>query len=726
MRTTGQKRKRPTSVIDGNSGEASATTTLTTSTTSKNNSTSSSSSRPGRQRLQRGAKDKVYAERLAAGNDNNFDDAINNFTFSSDLSKGGEGCNKANNNVRNNDTNRRKTRGEQEQSEETTSSRQSSNGSSSKQRSGRSSSKSSTRNKRSRSSGGRVQGDDGVERISAPTGWPFTSGVTNAKKKSSSRSSGGTTSNTTTGSDSTNMKKKNIGSNKLEKSTKSCSASNTNHQQMGEENVILKKNKKGKKSTVQNDQSATCLRTRHQKSQLGNTVNDSLTNDCGDLVEGPDASLKSSPIIDGSVCSSNHNTTDNKSNENECDISKGNKMAVSMKQTARKLQLSTQTENNSNGKAATKTDWSCKRCTLLNTNRRKKCQACGTPRYLTVGTDGIFTLDEGKSQMNGASSASAAGASYPSHGQDASSSLLDSNQPQQQQQQSQDGESGESQQSQLSAMIDAPVFTRSRRKVHLSQQIGMGDGNEDDGKDNDNNDQQSQQRDSSSNLSLQNHKPKDENEESGLRQWIQKRHATKREKRGRRKSVKNGSTSSALGDTKAVKVRVIVGEHVILHTEHCESNVNVTGGEGKDLDETQEFLEAIVPISVLSRIESQKYYPPSEEDNEKVEKQTHTNDCDERMERIQSPNESCGMSNDALNMQACDDGNLTNMQPVLAASEKCLSISSNVLPSNSNGEVHYIIYTIVFHRNIAYLILSHILSHRSQALGSCRLFSRWQ
>ena len=76
MRTTGQKRKRPTSV-DGNIGEASAATTLTTS--NNNNSTSSSSSRQGRQRLQRGAKDKVYAERLAAGNDNNFDDAINNF-----------------------------------------------------------------------------------------------------------------------------------------------------------------------------------------------------------------------------------------------------------------------------------------------------------------------------------------------------------------------------------------------------------------------------------------------------------------------------------------------------------------------------------------------------------------------------------------------------------------------------------------------------------------------
>ena len=581
---------------------------------------------------------------------------------------------------KNNNTNQR--RGEQ-QSEDATS-RQSSNGGSSKQRSRRSSSKSTSRNKRSRSS-------DGVERISAPAGWPFTSAGTNAKKKSSSSrsSSGGGCSNTATESDSTNNTKKNIGSKKLlEKSTKSCSSASKKppaHEQIiGEDNVI--QNKKGKReSMVQNNHSTTRLRTRNQKSQLGNAkTNESLTNDCGDLVEG-DASLTSSPIIDGSVCSSNHNATDNKSHENECDKSEGNKMAVSIKQTATKLQPSTQSENNSNGKAATKTDWSCKRCTLLNTNRRKKCQACGTPRYLTVSTDGIFTLDEGKCQMNDASSAIAASASNPSPGQDASSSLLELNQ--QQQQPSQDGESGESQQSQLSAMIDAPVFTRSRRKVHLSQQIeiGMADDNEDEGNDNDNNNNDQQSQHDSSNLSL--HEPKNnQDEDSGLRQWIQKRHANKREKRGRRKSVKNGSTSSALGDTKAVKVRVTVGEHdVMLHIENCESNVSVKfGGGGKyDLYKQQEFLEAIVPISVLSRIESQKNSPPSELDNERVEKQTHPNVYDERMERIQSPNEGCRMSSlpatepvdDALNMQACDDDNLTSMEPFW---------------SNSNGKVHYI------------------------------------
>jgi hypothetical protein len=39
--------------------------------------------------------------------------------------------------------------------------------------------------------------------------------------------------------------------------------------------------------------------------------------------------------------------------------------------------------------------WTCSRCSLSNSNRRKKCQVCGNIRHLTVTSDGTFALSDG-------------------------------------------------------------------------------------------------------------------------------------------------------------------------------------------------------------------------------------------------------------------------------------------------------------------------------------------
>jgi len=291
----------------------------------------------------------------------------------------------------------------------------------------------------------------------------------------------------------------------------------------------------------------------------------------------------------------------------------------------------------------TTTDWSCNRCTLLNNNRKKKCTACGTPRYLTVGLDGTFALDEnrgsssasarmnstGKVNDNAAGEESGVPSSY------CAAAAAD-----------EEGEqSEESQQSQLSAMIDAPVFTRSRRREHLSLtqsssptkpvnakedevkvEAKEGDNTRND-EDNDQPEENDESQSSSNHIPLQLEQQQEqqnkesEQQPSEFKQWIQKRHEKKREKKAKKRQRRK-----SLVPTKVVNVRPFVnGEHILLDSNDASMNANVDGEQSESSQQQQQILEAVVEISVLCRIEERSNVEPTgaaSEDNERGEQST--------------------------------------------------------------------------------------------------------
>lgn len=61
--------------------------------------------------------------------------------------------------------------------------------------------------------------------------------------------------------------------------------------------------------------------------------------------------------------------------------------------------------NPTNPSKPTKT-WTCTRCTLTNSNRRKKCEVCGNLRHLSVSSDGTFALSDGRSSSSDIGSSS--------------------------------------------------------------------------------------------------------------------------------------------------------------------------------------------------------------------------------------------------------------------------------------------------------------------------------
>jgi len=283
---------------------------------------------------------------------------------------------------------------------------------------------------------------------------------------------------------------------------------------------------------------------------------------------------------------------------------------------------------------ATTTDWSCNRCTLLNNNRKKKCTACGTPRYLTVGLDGTFALDESRS-----GGGSTAAVREETKSCEAAAANADEDEDEGEQ-------SEESQQSQLSAMIDAPVFTRSRRKEHLSltqpsspipKPVAAKDKVEAQAKEDiiDYNDCNDQPEENDGSQSSSNHIPlqleqqqqeEQQNEDneapSEFKQWIQKRHEKKREKKAKKRQRRK-----SLVPVKVVTVRPLVnGEHILLDSNDASMNVDEEQSESSQQQQQQLALEAVVEISVLCRIEErsneQQSGAAASEDNERGEQST--------------------------------------------------------------------------------------------------------
>lgn len=255
------------------------------------------------------------------------------------------------------------------------------------------------------------------------------------------------------------------------------------------------------------------------------------------------------------------------------------------------------------------TDWSCNQCTLLNSNRRKNCLACGIPRHLAVGTDGTLTLgefhcgngdvvcddDDGRKNLS----------STPLSSSCDSSNALACDLKQRSQER-------ESQQSQLILeMIGGPVCTRSRRKERLSQtqpSTQPYDGDNDEGR--------QHIRSPSHNPALHQQPHQHQSDPSELRKWIRKRRDSKNEKRQRQKLVEISLSASALREVKAEKVQNMVGrEHATLLNESCESTARMGNGMAPQSDSmanhaaepSSHQLMAYVPTAVLCSVKGRSY-----------------------------------------------------------------------------------------------------------------------
>ena len=100
--------------------------------------------------------------------------------------------------------------------------------------------------------------------------------------------------------------------------------------------------------------------------------------------------------------------------------------------------------------------WTCRRCTLLNGNRRKKCEVCGSPRTLSMDWDGKLSINE-NSEVGGVFSVGVAKEDGAEGGANIGSSDAQSCQ-------AADIGSERQRHSQMSDIFDAPVGTRSRRR----------------------------------------------------------------------------------------------------------------------------------------------------------------------------------------------------------------------------------------------------------------------
>ena len=89
--------------------------------------------------------------------------------------------------------------------------------------------------------------------------------------------------------------------------------------------------------------------------------------------------------------------------------------------------------------------WTCRRCTLLNGNRRKKCEVCGSPRGLSIDEDRTLSIND----MIKDDCAEGGASSGVGDVQSCQAAEI--------------GRDERKRQSQMSDIFDAPVGTRSRR-----------------------------------------------------------------------------------------------------------------------------------------------------------------------------------------------------------------------------------------------------------------------
>jgi hypothetical protein len=299
-------------------------------------------------------------------------------------------------------------------------------------------------------------------------------------------------------------------------------------------------------------------------------------------------------------------------------------------------------------------DWSCNQCTLLNSNRRKKCQACGFRRHSAMEDEGALALDQSQNGND-------VGV-FIEHNDDDNDGRSSSSTPQtasvdsdnhiscDSEQCSQNGES--QQQSQLAlAVIDGLACTRSRQTQPSTQ---PDDGDNDEGRHNillslqsplneqqhqkqhhhlllqqqQQQQQQQKQQQQQQQQQQQRQQQQQESESSELRQWIRRRRCAKTEQQQRLKLVNNSPSASALREAKAVKVNIIVGqEHVTLLSDVCDPTTGIENGTMRPNDSMANHvagslsyqLMAYVPTPGFSRVKGLTYNESISNGTNKVE-----------------------------------------------------------------------------------------------------------
>ncbi|KAL3827017.1 hypothetical protein ACHAXA_007524, partial [Cyclostephanos tholiformis] len=416
---TGQKRKRPTTTTTSDGGSSFANPSITSKSPSKSASSSSSSSNHARQRLQRGAKDKVYAERLAASIDNIVEDPVvvapdgtsersAGVLVVAASSGGGEGDDDAmvgDDARRRRDGNntpggglvaigggRRPVDGEQHAGiaddrgmtadtaileESSIPSRNCGINNKNIRRRGH---EKTTRGSREPSSAGsrrrRRAGGGGVERIIIPPRWPLSHpSVTIADEKSSSSSDvvmlASSFRGVTTGEKSSFPK-----SDVPKKRRRARRSSGWADQ---EEEGTSNNEHDGKRPTT----------TEHVHS--GSTDDDAPSAiDCVDSID--DAIVHSSNVV-ASTGLFNHDNNDGGGGASSLSAREfAEQHGPSAKRHVNQRPPTYYLGPKKDSPSRPSKDWSCNQCTLRNSNRRKKCQACGINRLLTLGTTDNGTL----------------------------------------------------------------------------------------------------------------------------------------------------------------------------------------------------------------------------------------------------------------------------------------------------------------------------------------------
>lgn len=576
---TGKKRRLPTTTpttasVDGLSSSSLSALTFSSAVASSSNPgvDGNSHDRGGsRHRLQpqRVSKDKVYAERLqAAGNvarDSRLDIgiAVSNGNVLTRGRSGGDDSpsdgGEASNVEKGKGSSSSASCNDRRQSRTCHStSKRGGSASSTKQ----SSETSCTKRRRSR------KWDDGVERIISPPCWPFSS-----DPSATSRSY---RNNRTTKIVSINSTQQHLGS-KSEESTKG-------------ESILRSEESNHEETSNSNEQYLPAL---------GGSDNGFIEDINTESVI--DGSVNGDAIVGSIELAANTHKDLNKDQKSYSSPAKKRKcveqLSPSVKQLA--IQHSPNTacliETIDHILTATSTsDWSCNQCTLRNTNRRKKCQACGIPRHLTMDTDGTLMLNDFRGGSDCGVGVDKGIYDYIDDGEkeQVQESSFDSGNDldchsQQFSQKEKDAELQQQSQQLMITMIDAPVYTRSRRRGQLSQTTQQSLTTTDDGNG------EGRQRSSSQQPLLHQQKVQQEQGDiSELRQWFRRRRDAKAETRRRLKSMQSlPSASTSQLEKKAVKVKVTVGREYLM-----------LSGKSFDYSTCSSYpLMAFVPTAVLVR-----------------------------------------------------------------------------------------------------------------------------
>eukprot|EP00984_Skeletonema_dohrnii_P028874 scaffold19056_cov90-Skeletonema_dohrnii-CCMP3373.AAC.1 len=401
-----RRRRQPNSTTSNASNDAildNSPPLLSSSTMATSNKKCKRESSSGdgniRQRLQRGAKDKVYAERLAAevvgistANKADTNVASGGSEYSSrrhsstnNNNSGDEGGDRkggaSNNNEDNVLVNHHHHHPRQEQSTATTTSRsnnrRSSNSKGSKQSSA-AQQQQPFQMQRDKSSK-KQPPKERVTRIKTPPGWPFTN-----------------PNNTTTTTSSLNSGKKR--GRKRKSSVTTAATATTTGNDGGNDNGNLKmtasSNPDGHVSTAtlppssslssSSTSTTTELLATHQKRQRRRQTQRSV-------VVG-ETSSPLPPILEKTA------SKQQQKKKKEHRTSSGGTPSITSSSKSNDTTSSSRRSNNKNSstnkQVNTNNKWTCVRCTLLNTLRRKKCQVCGTPRCYTNNDDNGVKVDD--------------------------------------------------------------------------------------------------------------------------------------------------------------------------------------------------------------------------------------------------------------------------------------------------------------------------------------------